>query len=144
MPAAGLELAESVEEPGLYERGETGSFLGSKAVMIDIGLGMGKVEFGVRHIEVTAEDDRFLLFKLLEMAEEITVPLASVGEPREFLPGVGDIDIHQEKVRVLGGDRASFVVVVGDAEAVRHMQWAGFCEDGSAGVALLLRGIPVS
>src|ERR1044072_1212988 len=120
MSAAGFELAESVDEPGLPARRETSPFLGRKAVMVGIGPGIRQVQFGVRHIEVTAEDDRFYLFKFLEVAEEITVPLAPVRESREFLPGIGNIDVHQEKVGVLGGDHAAFVVVLGAVHALSH------------------------
>src|SRR6185436_8396145 len=57
MPAIGLELAESIEETGFHECGETGPFLGREAVVFYIGLGIGQVELRMSHIEVAAEDD---------------------------------------------------------------------------------------
>src|SRR6266516_7443851 len=144
MPAVGLEFAEGVEEPGLHESGEPGSFLGREAMVFHVCLGIGEVEFGVRHVEVAAEDDGSLLFKPLEVAEEIAVPPPAVGKPRKFALRVWDIDVHQGEVGVLSGEHATFFVVLGDADAVCHIQWAGLREDSSAGVALLLRSVPVS
>src|SRR5439155_1657774 len=144
MPAIRLEHAESVEKTGLHKRGETGSFLGRETVIVHVVLWIGEVDFGVRHVEVAAEDDGLFPFKLLEVAEEIAVPLSAIGEPREFALRVGDIDVHQEEVSVLGGEHATFIVVLADADAVGHVQRAGLGEDGSAGVALFLRGVPVS
>ena len=84
MPAVGLIFAEGVEETGLHERAEAGSFLGREAVVFHVGSGIGEVDFGVRHILVTAKDNGLFLFKLFKIAEKIAVPLPTVGKPLEF------------------------------------------------------------
>ena len=84
MPAASLEFAKRVEEAGLQEGAKAGAFLGREAVVLQVGLRVGEINFGVRHVEVAAEDHRFSAFELLEVTEEVAVPLPPVGQAGEF------------------------------------------------------------
>src|SRR5258705_472065 len=60
MPPALLEFAESVDEAGFDEGAETGAFLDGEPVIANVGLGIGEVNLGVGHVEITAKYDRFL------------------------------------------------------------------------------------
>src|SRR5437867_562063 len=104
MPAAFFKLAERVEETSLHERAEAGAFLWRKTMVLHIGLGMGEVDLGVRHVEVPAKDHRFALFELFEVTEEVAVPLLAVSKTGELALRVGHIDVHEEEVGKLGGE----------------------------------------
>ena len=84
MPAAALEFTKGVEEAGFQEGAKAGAFLGRETVVLQVGLRVGEINFGVRHVEVAAEDHRFAAFELLEVTEEVAVPLPPVGQAGEF------------------------------------------------------------
>src|SRR6266850_1533455 len=65
MSAAFLELPESIHKTRFDERAEPGAFFQCETMVSNIGLGIGQIEFGVRHVEVTAEDDRLFPLQLL-------------------------------------------------------------------------------
>jgi hypothetical protein len=143
MSAAFLEFAESIDESGFHERVEASAFFGCEAVIAHVRLGIGEVELGVRHIEITAEDDRLLAIELLEATQEIAVPLLAVSKPGELAFRVRDINIDEREVRVFGHEDASFTIVLRATNATRDLDRTGFTEYGGAGVTLLLRDIPV-
>src|SRR5258706_241517 len=72
MPAARFEFAE----PRALLRRET--------VIVDVGLGVGEVNFSVGHVEIATENHRLFLFELLKVAKKVQVPLLAVSETREF------------------------------------------------------------
>jgi hypothetical protein len=47
-------------------------------VIFHVGFRIGKVEFGVRHVEIAAEDHRLFLFKFFEIAKKLAVPLLAI------------------------------------------------------------------
>jgi hypothetical protein len=56
---------------------------------------------------------------------------------------VGSIAGHEEELGVLGGDDPSFIVQLGNANAVAYGKGLLFGEERRAGVALLLGRVPV-
>ena len=138
-----LEFPERVQEAGVHEGTEALTLLDGEAVVADVGLGIGEVQFGVRDVEVAAEDHRLFLFQLLEVGEEIPVPLLPVGQAGQIALGIGHIDIDEEEALGLGGEHAAFLVVLDDTQVRGNGKRAVFDEDGSAGVAALLGAVPI-
>ena len=138
-----LELAERVHKTRLDHRAEAGAFFRREAVVLHVGLRIGEVDLGVRHVQVAAPDDGFFPLELFQVGEEVAVPLLAIGKAGEFALRVGHINIHEEEVGELGRQHTTFVVVLGHADALRDFQRAQLREDDGAGVALLLRAVPV-
>ena len=63
MAAALFKFAERVHKAGVHERGEAVAFLDGEAVVADIGLGIGKVYFRMRYIQVATKNHRLPLFQ---------------------------------------------------------------------------------
>src|SRR5438874_5393426 len=71
MPATLLELPEGVEETRLHKPAETGPFFGRETVVLHVGLRIGQINFGVRHVEITAENHRLAALKLFEVTQKV-------------------------------------------------------------------------
>ena len=143
MPAALLELAERVDEAGLDQGAEPGAFLRGEPVVLHVRLRIRQVDLGVGHVQVAADDDGFGLFQLLEIREEVPVPLLAIGQAGEFAPGVGHVDVDEVERGELRRQHPALVVVLQMADAAGHFERGGFREDGGAGITLLLRPVPV-
>ena len=143
MTAALFKFPEGVHETGVHEVGETGAFLDGETVVADVGLGVRQVEFAVGHVEVAAEDDRFLAFELFQVFQKIGVPDLAIGEALQFALGVGDVNVDEVEVIEFGGLHAAFAVVLGDVDVRRDLKGALAGEDGGAGVAFLLGAVPI-
>ena len=143
MPIALVELAEAVNEPGVEDVVDSGTFLGCETVSLVIALGVCQVELGVGNVEITAEDHRFRFFEFPAMLEKGDVPdVGSVIEARQVALGVWRIDVDDEKMFELRSDDAAFGVVAGYLDAIGYRQWLGLAKDKRAGVALLFSGMP--
>jgi len=137
-----FEFAEGVEEAGIDEGSEAVAFFNGEAVVADVGLGVGEVDLGVSDVEVAAEDDGLFLFQRFQVREEVAVPFLAIGEAGEVALGVGDVNVDEVEVVGLGGEDAAFLVVFDDADVGLDGEGAVFDEDGGAGVAALLGGVP--
>src|SRR6266516_6193942 len=58
MTAALLEFAEGVDEARLHRRAEAGAFFGGESMVLYVCLRIGQIDFGVRHVEIAAENYR--------------------------------------------------------------------------------------
>ena len=97
----------------------------------------------MRHIEVTADDHRFLGLELSEIVPEHILPLAAVVQPGQLCLGVGGVDGHQPELRVLQGDDPALLVMLLDAQAVPHRNRLPLGKDSGARIALALGTVPV-
>ena len=77
-----------------------------------------------------------------ELAERI-VPVHPVFQPAQAVLGVRRVDAHEVEFRVFGRDHAALLIVLRQTEVILHVERLGLCEEGSAGVALLLGAAPV-
>ena len=82
-----------------------------------IRLRVGKVNFGVRHVQVAAKNHGFARLELFEKTQEGAVPLLAIGQAAEIAPGIGHIHIDEEEARKLGGENAAFRVMLRDLDA---------------------------
>ena len=80
MSAAFLKFAERVNKPGFHKCAKPGAFFRSETVVVNIGFGIGKIHFRVRHIEVTAKNHGLFLFQLFKVTQKISVPTLAVSE----------------------------------------------------------------
>ena len=143
MTAALFEFAKSIQEAGFHERSETGALLHGEAVVLHVRFGMREIDLGVRHIQVTAENDGLSPFQFAEEAQENDVPLLAIGQAAEVALGIGDVDVHDKKVLKLRGEHAAFVIVFRDTDVRRDFQWAEAGEDGRAGITLAAGAVPI-
>ena len=128
-----FKFAEGVNESGVEQFGESIAFLVCKTGVALVRFGILKVDFLVRHIEIAAEDDRLLLCKLDEVFAEIDVPLVGpIVQSAQLVLRIGRVHVEHEKVFVLGGDDAAFLIVPGDVHAARHLDRLGAGEDRRA------------
>src|SRR5215469_7072360 len=73
--AAGLfKLSKSIHETSFDICCETGPFLGRETVGPHVGLGIGEVQLGMRHVEVAAKNHRLVLFEIFKVPEKRPVP----------------------------------------------------------------------
>lgn len=143
MPAGFFKFAKRVDETSLHERVKPGAFLDGKAVVADIRLRIGQINLLVGDVEVTAEDDWFAAFELLEKMEKIAIPFLAIRQAGEVALGVRDVNIHQKEFRVFGGEHAAFVIVLAHADAAGDAERTLARKDDCAGITLFLRAIPI-
>ena len=141
--AAFFELAEGVYKSRFEEGTKTFAFFDRETMVTDVCFRVRQVDFRVCHVEVTAEDHRFLLLQFFEVREEIDVPFLTVGQSGQFALGIGDIHIDQEEVGILRRDGSALLIVFADTDTERDLGGAFFSKDRGARVALLLGWIPV-
>src|SRR5439155_14580373 len=102
-----------------------------------------QINFGVRHVEITAENHRLAALELLEVTQKVAVPLLAISEPGKLALRVRHINIHQEEVGKLGREHAAFVVMARVADALSDVDRAGPGEYRRAVVTFLLRRVPI-
>ena len=95
------------------------------------------------YIEVATDDDGLPAVELLEVAEEVVLPLHAVVETAQTVLAVRGIDGDEVEVRHLQRDDASFVVVLVDADAVGDGEGFVAREDGCAAIAFLVGVVPI-
>src|ERR1700678_2807746 len=157
VPIALREHAERIDEARVHEILESGALLVRESLLAAIGLGIGQVELGVRHIQIAAENDRLLLFQLLAIGEKGRIPVFETQrQAAEVILGVWRVDRHHvEPVELRRHDPAFLggvaLQLVGKGEARRecfgktvdHGQRFLLGEDRRARIALLHGGIPI-
>jgi hypothetical protein len=99
-----------------YKRAKPSAFFRRETVVVDIGFGIGKVNFRVRHVEVTAKNHGFFLFQFFKVTQKISVPTLAVSEAGKVAPGVWNVNIHEKKVFEFSGKHTAFVVVFSNAD----------------------------
>ena len=74
----------------------------------------------MRHIKVTAEDNRLLLVQFFNVAQEVVFPLHAVVKAFQSVLGIGDIYRDEEEVFILQGYYSSLMVVFFYANAITY------------------------
>ena len=138
-----VQPAEGVGKPGGEQLGHLGALLVGEAGVAPVGLGVFQVDLLVGHIHVPADHHRLSAVQTLEIGPEGVLPRHAVGQTGQSILGVGGIDGDQIELRVLQGDAPALPHVVGIPDVVGHTQGLPPGENGGAGVALLLRRVPV-
>ncbi len=157
MAVALREHAEGIDESGVDERLESGTLLVGESLFAAIRLRIRKVELGVRHIEVAAENDRLGLFELLAIGKKRWIPmLEAQRDAAQVVLGIGRVHRHDVELGKFRGDDPSFIGAValqfvGKREALREIAWKAV-DDGQrlllgknrcSRIALFDRRIPV-
>jgi hypothetical protein len=119
-------MPKGIDEAGVYEALEAGPFLGSETVCPDVFLGAGEVDCGVCHVKIAATHHRFVLFEVLEIGDEASVPILAVGQTAQIAFGVGDIDGDYEVRGKLHHEHAAFAIMALDTYIVVHGQGGSF------------------
>ena len=101
------------------------------------------VDFPVRHIEIPADENRFPGLEPSQVLPEGVLPLTAVAQPGQLCLGVGGVDSHQVKLRILQSDHSALLVMLLDAQAVLYRQRLLFGKDRGARIALALGTVPV-
>ena len=140
----GVEGAEGVDEAAAEQLAELRALLVGEAGIAAVGLRVFQVYLLVGHVEVAAEDDGFLTVEVHEVGTEVVVPRHAVVEALEAVLRVGRVAVDEEEPGHFKCDDAPFVVVVVDAHAVGDRQGLVPGEDGGAGIAFLLGGVPIN
>ena len=143
MSPALLKFAECVEKSRAYKIGETGAFLGSEAVIVDVRARIRQINFRVRDVKVAAKNDWLFLFQLFQVGEKIFVPFLPIRQSREVALGIGNVNVHEKEIRKLGGEHAAFGVVLIHADVRRDVERFRFGENGRAGIAFAHGAIPM-
>src|SRR6185437_9509774 len=93
VPVALLEQAEGVDEARIEEVLKALALLVGEALAAAVGLGIGEIELGVRHIQVAAENDRLAPFELAAVGEEGRIPVAEPQlQAAQVILRIGGID----------------------------------------------------
>ena len=97
----------------------------------------------MRDIEVPAEDDRLFLFQLAEVLAKRGIPFTRpVIKTEQLTLRVRRIDIHEKEVGELDVHDAPLGIEIRLPHSQCDIHWLLPGEDGCAGIALLLGGIP--
>lgn len=81
----GVEFAERIGESGSEQFGESGTLLVGKSGVAAVCLGVGEVDLFVSHVEITADDNRFVRVEAAEKIAESTIPFHAVVEPCQLI-----------------------------------------------------------
>ena len=117
-------MSECVDKACINNGIKASTLLVGKACILSVGFGIGQVDFGVGNIQVAAEYDRLLDFKLFDVSEEINIPLE-----RAVVEAAGALVLVMVlRVGCVNGDEivviefcrndASLLVVLFDSKAV--------------------------
>ena len=110
MAVALCEESEGIDEAGVHEILEPRALLVRETLLAAVRFRIREIEFGVRDVEITAEDHGLLLVELFAVGEECGIPVfMSQLEPREVVLGVRSVDRDDVKLLELGGDHTSFI-----------------------------------
>ncbi len=140
--AAGLELAEGVEEAGLHEGAEAGPLLGREAVVPDVGFRAGEIELRMGDVEIAADDHGLPAVQIPQKAEKSAIPAPAIVQAGELPLRIRDIDVHEEKTGILERQDPSLPIMGSDADADRVPERPRPGEDGRPGIAFPRRIIP--
>ena len=138
-----VKVTESVSEPRFKEFRELSSFLVGEACTEMVGGRVSKVNFLVRHVQVAADNHRFLCVKPFDIGTEGVFPSHAIVQASQFLLRVRHIDRDEEEVRHFKRDNTTFVVMFLNAETIGDVQRFLFAEDRRAGITFLFSRVPI-
>jgi len=138
-----MHIPKGIDEAGIKQALETGSFLRGETVRPDILFGAGEVESRVCYVKIAATYHRFMLFECLEISEEANIPILAVGQATEVAFGIGNIHRDHKTRRKLHRQHAALAIVTFHTHIVTYGQGSSFRENRRAGVAPPLSPIPV-
>ena len=139
----GIEETPCVSETGTEQDGHLLALLVGETCVLAVSLWIFQVDFLVRHVQVAAHDDGFLLVQFQQVRPEGVFPRHAVVQAAQAVLAVGRVTGHEVKVGHLKRDDTTLVVMLLNAHAVAHAQWLVAAVDGSARVAFLLGIVPV-
>ena len=96
------------------------------------------------HVQVAAENDRFLAIESLQIAAEIILPCHPIVQSLQTILRIGRVAAHQEEIVHLKRYHAPFMVVFILANAVGHAEWIVLGKDGRAAIAFLVGIVPIT
>ncbi len=138
----GVEGAEGVGKTALQQSGEAGAFFIGKSGAEVVGIGAGYVDFFVRYIEISAEDDGFSSGQIADIGFECGVPLLSIGQASQFILRIGGVAAHEVEPFEFHGGYASFLIVLGEPHACRYGDGLRFGKEEHSGVSRAYGRIP--
>ena len=138
-----MQGAERVGEAGVQQLLKLCALFRAEAGVADVALRVFQVDLGRCNVHVAADHDRLVPVERADELAERIVPLHPVFQPAQTVLRVRRVDAHKIKLRVFGCDDTALQIVLRQTEVILHVERLGLCEEGSAGVALLLGAAPV-
>jgi hypothetical protein len=117
-----LEESKGVDEPGVYEILKASTFLSGVTRFARVGLGISKVVGSVRHVQVTAEDDRFRAFKLCHVLQERWIPKGMTKLKSSEIPlGVRGVDGDKKEIWKFRRENSTLAVRIAE-RVIAHFE----------------------
>ena len=139
----GVQRAESVDEAFAEESGHLRTLLVGEARILAVRLRVLQVNLLVRHVQVATYYHRLLCVQTLDVLQEVVLPLHAVVETAQSVLRVRRVARHEIEVLHLKRYHSALVVVLVNADAVRHAEWRVSRVDSRARVSFLLGVVPV-
>ncbi len=139
----GVALPEDVDISMVEETGDPRSFFRQETGVLLIGLGVGQVDFFVRRIDITTDDDGSSLPTLFFGVLQHGLRKGQlVGHPGEVIAAIGKVAGVKQEIAVVGDDQAtfgieSFLTEAADDDALR----LALGIEANARIPLLLGGV---
>ena len=139
----GMHEAESICETTSEQASHLLSLLVGEPGVAAVALRILDVDLLVRHVHVAADDHWLSLVQIVQIGLEVTLPLHAIFQAAQAVLAVRRIDANQIQAVHLQRQHSSLVVMLFDADTLRHTERRVACVDGCARVALLLGIVPV-
>ena len=138
-----MKMPPGVRKSTGKERRHLAAFLIRKACIVMVGGRILQVNFLMRHIQITAENNRFLLLQLLHIGKKSIFPGHPVIQTLQLLLRIRHIFGDQIIFRIFQCDHTAFVVMLRDSKAIAHGKRLLLYKDSRSGIAFFLRVVPV-
>ena len=138
-----MQAAEGIGKARRQQLVQLAALLIRKARRAAVGAGVFQVNVLMRHIQISAKNDRLFGVKLLQVAAQVILPLHTVVDARQLVLGVGYIEVDEVEIRVFQRDGAALMVMDILVQAVPHAERRCFGPDRRAGVALFIGAVDV-
>ena len=135
-------MPETVGQPRRQQFGHLASLLRGESRIVFVGRRVFDIDLLMRHVQITADDHRFLSVQPPDIGAKIILPLQAVFQTGEATLGVGGIHVHQLKFIVFQRDDPAFLVMFRHAHAVGNRQRLNPRKNGRAGIPLLYGAVP--
>ena len=139
----GVKVAEGVHKSAFKQAVHGRAFLVRKSGAVSVGLGVAYVYFAVSHVHIAADDYGLDGIEGADIIGKGLLPLHTVVQPRQSFLGIGRIYVHEVMGAEIGGDDATFAVVLGCSYARGDGLGPATCQHSRAAVALAFGVVPV-
>ena len=136
-----VEMSERIDETIGQQTVDPRAFLGQEAGIGLVLFWPGQIDGPVCGIDITAQDDVLLLFAdRVQRVQAGVVEIHFVLQTLGPLTAVGEVDVHQHEIGVMGHDDPALIVEFFDAEPRIDAFGLDLAVQGRAAVALSLAG----